>query len=165
MYMVTVAANLRSGDNPPYELTDFYALYPAYGPREVPPEPPATDPTITYIVDPSIVEMYIDMANAVVKEARWRRQWKFAMGLFVAHFLTLYIQSLAAPDSDAAQVVAAGQTKGLLSSKSVGDVSASYDFSTIAQGLDSWAAWNLTTYGQQYATLARMVGKGGMYVW
>ena len=27
-----------------------------------------------------------------------------------------------------------------------------------------WAAWKLTTYGTQFATLARMVGKGGMYI-
>jgi len=163
--LIAAASNLRTGDNPVYTLNDFYAMYPAYGPREVPPEPPATDPTITYLVDPAIVEMYIGLADAVVRESRWRKQWKFAMGLFVTHFLTLYLQSMADANSTAAQVVAAGQARGLITSKSVGDVSASYDFSAIAQGLDGWAAWNLTTFGQQYATLARMIGKGGMYVW
>ncbi len=163
--LIAAASNLRSGDNPPYVLDDFYALYPAYGPRETPPEDPEGEPSVAYLVDPAIIEMYIGMADAVVKESRWRKQWKFAMGLFIAHFLTLYLQSLADANSTAAQVVAAGQTRGLMSSKSVGDVSVSYDFSTIAQGLDGWAAWNLTTFGQQYATLARMVGKGGMYVW
>ncbi|HBS58611.1 MAG TPA: DUF4054 domain-containing protein [Firmicutes bacterium] len=163
--LIAAASNIRSGDNPPYELADFYALYPAFGPRETPAEDPEGEPIVTYLVDPAIVGMYIGMADAIVKEARWRRQWKFAMGLFIAHFLTLYLQSLADANSTAAQVVAAGQTRGLVSSKSVGDVSVSYDFSTIAQGLDGWAAWNLTTYGMQYATLARMTGKGGMYVW
>lgn len=163
--LIAAASNLRFGDNPPYTSADFYAMYPAYAPRSVLPESPATDPITTSIVDPSIIEMYIGMADAVVKEARWRKQWKFAMGLFVAHFLTLYLQSMAAANSTAAQVVAAGQARGLMASKSVGDVSVSYDFSAIAQGLDGWAAWNLTTFGVQYATLAKIVGKGGMYVW
>lgn len=163
--LIAAASNLRTGDNPPYTLADFYTLYPAYAPREAPPEPPATESTVTYLVDPAFIEMYIGLADAVVKESRWRRQWKFAMGLFVAHFLALYLQSLTDANSTAAQVVAAGQARGLMSSKSVDDVSVSYDFSAIAQGLDGWAAWNLTTFGQQYATLARMVGKGGMYVW
>lgn len=163
--LIAAASNLRTGENPPYTLEDFYTLYPAYGPRETPSENPDDDPVVTYLVDPSIMTMYIEMADAVVKEARWRKRWKFAMGLFVAHFLTLYLQSQAGAGSPAAQVVAAGQTKGLQTSKSVGDVSASYDFSTIAQGLDGWAAWNLTAFGQQYATLAKIVGKGGMYVW
>lgn len=163
--LIAAASNLRTGDNPPYTLADFYALYPAYGPRKTPSEDPEGEPTITYLVDPIIIEMYIGMAEAVVKESRWRPRWKFAMGLFVAHFLTLYLQSLANANSTAAQVVAAGQARGLMASKSVGDVSVSYDFSTIAQGLDGWAAWNLTTFGIQFATLAKIVGKGGMYVW
>ncbi|TWH46338.1 DUF4054 domain-containing protein [Sporomusa sp. KB1] len=163
--IIAAASNLRSGDNPPYALDDFYVLYPAFGPRETPSEGPDGEPTTTYLVDTSIIEMYIELADAVVKESRWRKRWKFAMGLFIAHFLTLYLQSFVDANSTAAQVVAAGQARGLMTSKSVGDVSVSYDFSTIAQGLDGWAAWNLTTFGQQYATLARIVGKGGMYVW
>jgi hypothetical protein len=163
--IIAAASNLRTGENLPYTVEDFYALYPAFGPRETPAEDPEGEPTITYLVDPLVIEMYIELAGAVVKEARWHKRWKFAMSLFVAHFLTLYLQSLSDANSTAAQVVAAGQAKGLLSSKSVGDVSVSYDFSAIAQGLDGWAAWNLTTYGQQYATLAKIAGIGGMYVW
>ncbi|MDU4960192.1 MAG: DUF4054 domain-containing protein [Sporomusaceae bacterium] len=163
--IIAAASNLRSGDNPPYTIEDFYALYPAYAPRETPSPDPEMPPETAYLVDPGIVGMYISLAAAVVKESRWRRHWKLAIGLFVAHFLTLYLQSLTDTGSTAAQVVAAGQTRGLVASKAVGDVSVSYDFSTVAQGLDGWAAWNLTTFGQQYATLARMIGKGGMYVW
>lgn len=163
--LITAASNLRSGDNPAYTFTDFYALYPVYGPRTVSAVPPATEPTTTYLVDPSVADMYIDLAHAVVKESRWKGQWRLAMGLFVAHFLTLYLQSLADTNCSAAQVVAAGQARGLMTSKSAGDVSVSYDVSVIAQGLNNWAAWNTTAFGVQYATLAKIVGKGGMYVW
>ena len=163
--IIAAASNLRSGDNPTYTFADFYTMYPAYGPRTVLAVPPATEPTTTYLVDPSIANMYIALAHTVVKEARWRSQWKLAMGLFIAHFLTLYLQSLADATSTAAQVVAAGQARGLMTSKSAGDVSVSYDISAITQGLNSWAGWNTTAFGVQYATLAKIVGKGGMYVW
>ena len=75
------------------------------------------------------------------------------------------MQSMVDADSPAASVVKAGQTQGLLASKSVDSVSASYDFSTALAGLESFAGWTLTIYGQQLATLARLAGRGGMYVW
>lgn len=155
---IASASNLRAGDNPPYLLADFYANYPAYGPRGV-------SPNFTYLVDPIIIQMYIDLANASIKETRWRTSWKIAMGWFIAHFITLYLQSMSDANSTAAQVIAKGQSKGLMASKSVGDVSVSYDYSSIAQDLDGWASWKLTAYGQQLATMGKLVGRGGMYIW
>lgn len=87
------------------------------------------------------------------------------MGWFMAHFLTLYLQSMVKADASAKQVVAAGQARGLVASKSAGDLSVSYDYSSVTQDLDGWAAWKLTPYGQQLAAMGRIVGKGGMYVW
>lgn len=156
--LVTTASNIRVGDNPPYILTDFYANYPVYGPR-------GDSLNATYLVDPVIIQMYIELADASIKQARWKTGWKIAMGWFVAHFVTLYLQGTASPAGTAAQVIAAGQSRGLMSSKGVGDVSVSYDFSSIAQDLDGWAAWKLTIYGQQLATMGKILGKGGMYVW
>jgi hypothetical protein len=163
--LVSTASNLRGGSNPPYALEDFYINYPAYGPRELSPSGPDAEPAIQYLVDPGIMHMYLDLANACLQESRWRSYWKIAMGWFIAHFLTLYLQSMVGADSPAAQVINAGQARGLQSSKSVGDVSVSYDFSTAMGDLDGWAAWKLTVYGQQLATAAKLVGKGGMYVW
>lgn len=151
---IAAASNLRTGDNPLFGFDDFVALYPAYTKR----------PDETYLVNPIVINMYIGLAHTVVKEARWHGGWKLAMGLFVAHFVTLYLQGTVQANADAETVLAAAQTRGLVASESVADLSTSYDYSTAAQGLEGWASWNLTTYGQQYATLARMVGKGGMYV-
>lgn len=150
--LVSRASNLRGGTNPPYTLDDFYANYPAYRPDNG-------------LVEPAIIHMYLELANACLQESRWRSYWKVAMGWFIAHFLTLYLQSTTNADSPAAQVINAGQARGLQSSKSVGDVSVSYDFSTAMNDLDGWAAWKLTIYGQQLATAAKLVGKGGMYIW
>ena len=89
--------------------------------------------------------------------------WKIATGLFVAHFCTLCLESLASPDSGAAAVISAGQARGVIASESASDVSASYDTS-IANDMNGWAAWKLTSYGMQLATQARIVGMGGMMV-
>lgn len=160
MNLVSTASNLRGGANPPYTLNDFYINYPAFGPMH-----PCDSSNAEYLINPVVMQMYIDLANACLQESRWRSYWKVAMGWFVAHFLTLYLQSMADAGSPAAKVINAGQARGLQSSKSVGDVSVSYDFSTAMNDLDGWAAWKLTVYGQQLATAAKLVGKGGMYAW
>lgn len=56
-----------------------------------------------------------------------------------------------------AQVAAAGVAQGVLTSKSVGDVSASY---TALEFSAQWGAWSLTKYGQQLITMAQVVGAG-----
>ena len=52
-----------------------------------------------------------------------------------------------------------------MSSKSAGGVSVTRDFSLTSQGISDWAGWNQTQYGTQLATLAKLVGKGGMQIW
>lgn len=61
-----------------------------------------------------------------------------------------------------AQIAAQGLAGGIQTSKSVGDVSVSYQVLT---ALEDWGSWNLTTYGQQLATMARVVGSGPMVIW
>lgn len=149
------ASNIRTGSNPPFLYGDFIAMYPQFGPVG------SSDP----LIPQAIVQMYIDLANACILEARWRSYWKIAMGWFAAHFCSLYMQGTADPSSGAGAVLAAGQAKGLNTSEAVGDVSVSMDYNAIAQDLDGWAAWKLTIYGQQLATIGKIVGKGGMYVY
>lgn len=153
--IITNASNLKTGTNPPFTLDDFYSIYPQFG----------ADAKGNYVVPQLIAQMYLDLANASIKESRWKTSWKIGMSLFMAHFCTLYLQGAANPDSGAAAVLKAGQAQGLQSSVSVGDVSISTDYSVIASGIDGWAGWKLTSYGQQLATIGRFVGKGGMYVY
>lgn len=143
------ASNIRTGDNPTYTIADFVSMYPAFVPD----------------VNGTILQVFIDLADASIKVSRYHGAWSLCMGFFVAHFATLWLQSVAQPGSPAAQVVALGEAKGLRTSKSVGDVSVSIDYNAIAQDLNGWAAWKLTTFGQQFATLAKLMGKGGMMVW
>lgn len=61
-----------------------------------------------------------------------------------------------------AQIAAQGLAGGIQTSKSVGDVSVGYQ---ALAALDDWAAWGLTSYGQQLATMARVVGSGPALIW
>ncbi len=56
-----------------------------------------------------------------------------------------------------AQIAAQGLAFGIQTSKSVGDVSVGYAALT---ALESWGAWNLTSYGQLLVTQAKIIGMG-----
>ncbi|MHB9004719.1 MAG: DUF4054 domain-containing protein [Coriobacteriia bacterium] len=156
LQVVGNASNIRTGVNPPYILADFTSYYPGFAASGVPPTQPVPD---------EILQVFINLANASLFEARYHELWKVCMGFFVAHFATLWLEGTVATGSSAAKVVAAGKAKGLLTSKSVGDVSASIDYNSVVQDLDGWAAWKLTIYGQQLATFAKLVSRGGMMAW
>jgi hypothetical protein len=143
------ASNVVDGDNSEYTLDDFKSEYPQFA----------------SIVPDTFLTMYLNLAHVSLKEARWKDTWHLAMGLFIAHFATLYLQSMAAASSAAAKVINAGQAKGLTTSKSVGDVSKSADYNSIGQDLEGWAAWTLTAFGQQLATFGKLIGKGGIGIW
>ncbi len=149
--IIADAANIRAGENPSYTVADFLSAYPQFGTESEPLLPAA------------MLTAYVALAHAAIKEARWRSYWKVGMGLFIAHFSTLYLQAMTPTGASAKAVVAAGQARGLTASKAAGDVSMSYE--SIAADLDGWAAWKLTVFGQQLATIGKLVGKGGMYVW
>ena len=144
-----VASNIVDGENPSFTCADFRAMMPAF---------------TAEIIPDAQLQHFIDMANAVVKEARWLSLWKEGMRLYVAHFVTLFIE---APPEGATrqQLINAGRLQGNKTNKSVGQVSVGYDNGSQAtQDLEGWAAWKLTTYGTLFASYARMIGKGGMFI-
>jgi hypothetical protein len=71
-------------------------------------------------------------------------------------------QTFTANAPNGAQIAAQGLAGGIQTSKSVGDVSVGYQALT---ALEDWAAWGLTSYGQQLATMAKVVGAGPMVIW
>ena len=84
------------------------------------------------------------------------------MAMFIAHYATLWLQSEGAPGSTAGSIAASGLHKGVEISNSVSDLSESVD--PIVSGWESWGSWNLTTYGKQLITTAKIVGWGIMYI-
>jgi hypothetical protein len=72
------------------------------------------------------------------------------------------VQAFTSGQPNGASIAAQGLFGGVQVSKSVGDVSVSY------QALDSlkdWGTFQTTTYGAQLATMARAVGAGPMVIW
>ena len=113
-----------------------------------------------------LMQMFIDMANSSISESRWKSKWKYAMCLYVAHFLTLWLRTQNGPNANAAQVISTAQSLFNTSSKGVGDVSVSYDTSSISGSLPGWGMWSTTTYGTQLAQFATFLPgvKAGMYI-
>jgi hypothetical protein len=120
-----------------------------------------TAPNIVCI-PPAVLQMYINLASACLQSARWCEMWPVAMALFVAHFTTLYLRSEGNVGSTAGQIAASGLTRGIMVTKSAGNVAATIE---IPRGLDEWAAYTSTEYGVQLATFAKGIGALGMYIW
>jgi hypothetical protein len=149
--VISDASNIRTGENPAYLTSDFLSVYPQFGDDA--------------IISTDIIQLYIDLANACIKEARWHKSWKIAMGLFVAHWCTLWLRSTASASDGKDAIIQAGQTQGIITTESVDGVSYSMDINAALSDLQGYGAWKTTDYGVQLATLAKIYGKGMMLIW
>lgn len=146
--IIAGAANIRRGDNPPYTKDDFLAMYPQFA-----------------IVQSVVLDAYVQLAHASISKARYHDAWEMCMGFFIAHWLTLYLQTLASPEDPIGKIMNAGLAKGVQSSKSADDLSVSYDFSLVSGDMEGWGTYKMTAFGQQLVTFAKMFSMGGMVVW
>lgn len=146
--IIANAGNIVTGSNPQYTSTDFLAMYPQF----------ANVPNF-------VTEAWVKMAHASLNINRYHDTWEMAMGLFVAHYLTLYLQTAADPNDSVGKIVNAGLAKGLQTSKSVDGLSVGYNFDTVANDFDGWGTYKNTAFGQQFITIAKIAGMGGMVVW
>jgi len=142
------ASNVRSGTNSVFVLGDFMQMYPQFGNVPIP-----------------VVQMYLDMAYESILESRWFSKWKVGMGLYVAHFLTLWAKTAGTGLMTNNELTASGESKGAVMSKGIDGVSVSYAQPPGENDLAGVGSYKDTLYGQQLMTLAKMVGRGGMYVW
>ena len=146
--IVSQASNIKKEEHPEYTKETFLLLYPQF--RGVLPD--------------AALDMYVDLGLSCVNYRRFNRMWKAAIGLFIAHFCTLYLQSMQPEGTEASQVLASASSAGMVPSESADGVSYSRDGSAL-NDLNGWAAFKMTTFGVQFATMAKLVGRGGMYVW
>lgn len=154
--LISGASNVRGGQNPPFTPEDFRKIYPQFWDSEG-----------KALVPDEVLDMYVKFAHASVQESYYGDAWRVCMSWFIAHFLTLYMMSMVDDElgDSARDVVAAGQAKGLASSKSVDGVSIQYDFTTAMQDLEGWAAFKLTEYGTLFASFAKTLTMGGFYIY
>lgn len=116
------------------------------------------------LVPATMLTEIINMANACVQPDKWLESWRYAVGLYVAHYSTLYLRTYAENSPTAAQAAASGSLVGVVKSATLGDSSVSYDTSAITQGTEDWGDLNSTLYGQLLANRAKLIGAGGSYV-
>jgi hypothetical protein len=118
----------------------------------------------TPLIPQSMLDQFIQQANESIIPSRWGTQWRYAAGLFVAHWSVLYLKTYSDGSPNAQVVASMADQKGNVSSATMGDTSISYDNKAVNEGTSKWGTWNATQYGAQLATMARMIGIGGMYV-
>jgi hypothetical protein len=106
----------------------------------------------------SLIGTWLAVATSQVANAdRWGAALlTTAQELVCAHYVVIAMRDRAAATNGSIP----GQVAGLQTAKSVGDVSVSYDYTSLL--LTDAGFWNQTTYGQRYFSLARMIGAGGM---
>ena len=133
-------------DNPEYTSNNFLTAYPQFS-----------------IIDISVVDAWVGIAHQCVKYSLWDKTWELGMGLFIAHFLTLYQQTI---EEDLVNpVLSKGLSRGLITSESVGGMSVSYDLSSFTSEFDGWGTFKQTIFGQQYVHFLQMMGGFFILVW
>ena len=133
-------------DNPEYTSDNFLMAYPQFS-----------------MLDISVVDAWVGIAHQCVKYSLWDKTWELGMGLFIAHFLTLYQQTI---EEDLGNpVLSKGLSKGLITSESVGGMSVSYDLSSFTSEFDGWGTFKQTIFGQQYVHFLQMMGGFFILVW
>ena len=116
------------------------------------------------LVPPAMLEAFIEQVCAEVQPDKWLRSWRYASGLLVAHYATMYLRTYAESSATPAQAAATGALVGVVSSATLGDSSVTYDTGALTQATSEWGDLNATQYGQMLATKARLAGMGGCYI-
>lgn len=153
----SLASGIVDGDAGAYTEAMFIEDYPPFKNKT----------TGECFIPSAMLATFLRMCNDIVSPDRWGESWRLAAGLFVAHYATLYLKTIqSAPEgsTNVAGAVASGQLFGIVNSASLGDASVTYDTSVITQATQNWGQWNLTAYGQQYASLSKMMCMGGSYI-
>ena len=155
------AANIPGpGEAGNYTLEQFQEDFPEFYARNAVMSPGQGE--YTPMLPEAMLQRMIDSANASVIPSRWGPDWRTAVGLFTAHLAALRLQTYADGSTPAATAGNSANV-GTVKTATLGDTSLSYDNAATNAGTEKWGAWNLTRYGSQLATMARMIGIAGMY--
>ena len=112
----------------------------------------------------ALLNEIVHMANVSIQPDKWLDSWHYAVGLYVAHYVTLQLRTFAESSATPAQAAASGALVGVVKSAALGDSSVTYDTSALTAGTEHWGDLNATTYGQMLAGRARFIGLAGSYV-
>ena len=94
------AANLGHGKGT-YTVEQFRADYPQFFTAEG-----------VSLLPPSMLCKVIDMANTAVQPDKWLDEWRFAVGLYTAHYVTLFLRGYSPSSETPQQAAASGALVG-----------------------------------------------------
>lgn len=106
----------------------------------------------------TMIAFWAGIGDKLLNQVRWGDLYEHGLELFVAHKITLEAKNV----TDGAAGRTPGLTTGVISSKSVGGVSVSYD--TNMASLSDAGNYNMTQYGRDFWQLVQIVGMGGSLV-
>lgn len=107
----------------------------------------------------ALIQFNLDLAYNSLPPEVWGDRLDAAAGFYAAHFVALAVQR-AVSVALGRPVGSVGVASGIMSSKSVGSVSASYDVG-VGQ-TEGGGSFNLTQYGQSYLTLLASTAAGAL---
>lgn len=96
-----------------------------------------------------------EIANNKIFYSIYGTDWKLAMSLCIAHYLTLIANQVQAPSGNTLAGIAGGATHGVLASATIGSFSKSYDLSKTMVDEDEALFWNQTSYGAELMALLK----------
>lgn len=111
----------------------------------------------------AMLDEFVRQANAAIAPDRWGEGWRYAAGLYVAHYAALYLRTYSESNTTPVQAADSGALVGVVKSATLGDSSVSYETDALTKATAGWGDLNATQYGQLLATKARLVGMGGTY--
>ena len=86
------ASNIVGANTSVYTVDMFNEDFPQFT-EKIAAVNPGDSATYTNYVPPIILDQFIVMANAAIQEGRWFEKWRWAMGLYIAHYATLYLKT------------------------------------------------------------------------
>lgn len=128
--------------NPPFTIADFTFWMPQFKKY-----------MLTEDGQTAFANLY-EIANSKIFKSIFGSDWKLAMSLCIAHYLTLISNQLQAPAGDTLETIAGGGAlHGVISSASVGGFSKSFDLGYSVSQEKEALFWNQTSYGAELWSL------------
>lgn len=145
-------SNIFLTDNPPFSMDDFLEIFPTF---KIEAEDSTSELDLTTTIPYPVFSLFLSMANQSIKYDRYKGLWKYMMCLYIAHYLTLFLETQKGSENNAL-ALANSMPKGVATSKSVDSLSISYDMMDVTSDFSGYGTYKLTAYGQQLITLCKM---------
>ena len=145
-------SNIILTDNPPFDLDDFQEIFPVFN---IEAAESTEDIDLTTTIPYAVFSLFLSMANQSIKYDRYKGLWKYMMCLYIAHYMTLFLETQKGSENNAL-ALANSMPKGVATSKSVDSLSISYDMMDVTSDFSGFGTYKLTAYGQQLITLCKM---------